>query len=320
MLSVDHMRTFVLHENIERLLIEVEVLMFEALRLDTGFSTSGQADARSASAYHLRSGGQRVRARLALFCGLALELPVNDSLCIATCAELLHNASLIHDDIHDRDGFRRDQQAVWSRYGDNLAICSGDYLLSTAYSVLCNISQPLVLSSMLALVHERISVAIDGQCADLRMRVDQADGISHYVKVAKAKSGALLSLPLELALLASGQKDAMSLAKTACENFAVSYQIFDDLQDTKIDGEVDSIKTNKSKNLNIVFILDYVNSLTKKNNRVTTDVLARDLGLQHLALCETDASQMPRGTGALLLELTAKLRHKIENYSYTECC
>lgn len=320
MVSVDHMRTFALHEKTKRLLSEVEALMFEALRLDAGFSASGQVDARSASAYHLRSGGHRLRARLALFCGQALGLPMNDSLCIAACAELLHNASLIHDDIHDRDGFRRDRQALWSKYGDNLAICSGDYLLSTAYGVLCTFSKPLVLPCMLALVHERISVAIDGQCADLRMRVDQADGISRYLKVVKAKSGALLSLPLELTLLASGQEAAMPLAKNACENFSVSYQIFDDLQDIKIDGKVDSVKTNKSKNLNIVFICNYVNSLAKKMNRTTADLLVRDLGLQHLALCETDASQMPHGTGALLLELASKLRYKIENYSYTECC
>lgn len=307
-------------ENAEALLVKVDALMFQALRLDQRFNPFGDADARSAAAYHLKSGGQRVRARLALAGGLALGLPANDSLCIATCAELLHNASLVHDDIQDRDSLRRGQPALWSKFGTNLAICSGDYLLSAAYGVLCTFTQPLLLPAMLALLHERTGAAIDGQCADLTMRNDQPEGIAHYIKIAKAKSGALLSLPLELVLMASGRTDALQLARSACENFAVSYQIFDDLQDATIDCESDSVSMGQPKCLNIVFILTNQNSLAGPEKSMDSHADARDLGLQHLALCEAIALQMPNASGALLLDLSAQLRAMFSVYSSAELC
>jgi geranylgeranyl pyrophosphate synthase len=307
-------------KNAEFLLVKVEALMFQALHLESRFNSIGPADARSAAAYHLQSGGQRVRARLALAGGRALGLPVNDALCIATCAELLHNASLIHDDIQDRDSLRRGQPALWSKFGSNMAICSGDYLLSAAYGVLCTFTQPLLLPAMLALLHERTGTAIDGQCADLTMRNDQPEGIADYIKIAKAKSGALLSLPLELVLIASGRTDALSLARQACENFAVSYQIFDDLQDATIDCESDSVSKGQAKCLNIVLILTSQNSRAGAEKSVNSQAAAKDLGLQHLAICEATALQMPNGSGALLLELSAQLRGMFVVFSSVECC
>jgi len=186
--------------------------------------------------------------------------------------------------------------------------------------VLCTFSQPRLLPAMLGLIHERTSTAIDGQCADLSMRVDQPDGIRHYVKIAKAKSGALLSLPLELTLLASGQGDAVPLARKACENFAVSYQVLDDLKDVQIDSESDSSDINVSKNLNVVFIYRNINRISDEENAVDADVLSKDLGLQHLLLCEDSALKMPHGTGTFLLELSAELRRMFEVLSASECC
>jgi len=256
-----------------------------------------------------------VRARLALSAGLASGLPIDDVLCIATSAELLHNASLIHDDIQDRDSYRRGQPALWSKYGSNLAICTGDYLLSAGYGVLCTFSQPRMLPAMLAAIHERTATAIDGQCADLSVPIDQPDGLRHYVKIAKAKSGALLSLPIELTLLAAGQGNAVPLAREACENFAVSYQILDDLHDIKIDSEADPGKADESKNSNIVFIYRNIPRLSSEQSPVDAGVLSKDLGLRHLVLCEDNASKMPHGTGAFLLELSAELRRMFEALS-----
>ncbi len=306
-------------EDVDALLVKVEALMFQALGLDRRFNSSGEADARSAAAYHVSSGGRRVRARLALSGGLALGLPENDSLCIATSAELLHNASLIHDDIQDNDSLRRGRPSLWSKFGTNMAICSGDYLLSAAYGVLCTVTRPHRLPAMIELLHERTGTAIDGQCADLSMRPDQPDGLAHYIKIAKAKSGALLSLPLELVLIAAGRTDALSLARHACENFAVSYQICDDLLDAAADCETHSPGKGLPKSLNIVFILRHQNSLAAAEHQVDPEVAARDLGLRHLALCEALVSQMPHAMGALLLDLSMELRAMFGAVSPAEC-
>lgn len=312
---IDHVQSFLLQDDVEKMLATVEAVMFKTLRSHQSFDTHGQVNARDAAAYHLKSGGHRVRARLALASGLASGLPSQDSLCIATCSELMHNASLIHDDIQDQDLLRRGQPALWSKFGSDIAICSGDYLLSAAYSVLSGFSQPLLLPSMLALLHERTATAIDGQCADLTMRNDLSDGVERYMKIAKAKSGALLSLPLELVLIASGQSHAASLARKACENFAVSYQIFDDLEDAVADAKPDLASSQHPRNLNIVLILMNPKKLSVMTDLMTAQDMAIDIGLQHLAFCEALALQMPKGTGALLLDLSAKLGRMFDAFS-----
>ena len=74
--------------------------------------------------------------------GLALGLSEPDVLCLAASAELLHNASLVHDDLQDQDGMRRGAPAVWKKYGSNVAICTGDLMLSAAYAALSVILVP----------------------------------------------------------------------------------------------------------------------------------------------------------------------------------
>jgi geranylgeranyl pyrophosphate synthase len=255
---------------------------------------AGPSSAVLAAAYHLGSGGQRVRGRLALSSGLALGLSKADALRIATTAELLHNASLVHDDLQDRDVQRHGQAAVWVKYGANVAICTGDLMLSAAYAGLCAFTLPTLLPALLGLVHERVTGAIEGQCADLNSATKLASDFETYKRIALAKSGALLSLPLELALLASGHRAWLECAREAAHAFAVGYQVVDDLADVERDSH--------SGALNVVFVLQRAGSGAKAHS------LARHFGLEHLDRAITLANDLPLDSGALLTELSLKLR------------
>ena len=107
-----------------------------------------QSSAQLAAIYHLRSGGRRVRARLAIQACSALGLSEDDALCIAAVVELLHNASLIHDDLQDQEKLRHGCVTVWTKFGTNVAICTGDLMLSAAYGALCRVSNVQVLPSL----------------------------------------------------------------------------------------------------------------------------------------------------------------------------
>ncbi len=248
-----------------------------------------------AAAYHLGSGGQRVRGRLALSAGLALGLSKPDALCIAAAAELLHNASLVHDDLQDRDAQRHGQPAVWTQFGANVAVCTGDLMLSAAYAALCDITQLHKLPALLALVHERVAHAIAGQCADLNTAASAVEDFDTYKRIALAKSGALLSLPLELALLASGHGAWAEHAQHAAQAFSVGYQVVDDLADVERDSQ--------SGALNMVFVL------RSAGHGAQACALARQCGLEHLDRAMALANELPRESGALLIELSLKLRH-----------
>jgi Polyprenyl synthetase len=247
-----------------------------------------------AAAYHLGSGGQRVRGRMALSAGLALGLSKPDALCIAATAELLHNASLVHDDLQDRDVERHGQAAVWAKFGANAAVCTGDLMLSAAYAALCEIAQLHKLPALLALVHERVASAIAGQCADLNTAVNAVDDLVAYKRVALAKSGALLSLPLELALLASDHGAWAEHAQGAAQAFSVGYQVVDDLADVERDSQ--------SGALNIVLVL------RQAGCGAEAQAQARQFGLEHLDRAIALADELPRESGALLMELSLKLR------------
>lgn len=322
MAEISCLPAVVLNDKVQTLLTAVEGRMHDALRPEQSFFAKGKMNARSAATYHLQSGGRRVRAHLALSASLSLDLSKADAICIASCVELLHNASLVHDDIQDRDLVRRGQPAVWSKFGTNLAICTGDFLLSAAYSVLCTISQPLLLPSMLTLLHERTAKAIDGQCADLAALDDPADGLETYIQIATAKSGALLSLPLELALLAADRPEVTSLARQACEHLAVSYQILDDLQDFEADSPQISPSVEQTKCLNILVVLGAPNGssyrLTESLHQTEAVESAKALGLAHLTICDSLAMQLPKDSGAQLMALSEELRNLLNAQAWLE--
>lgn len=270
------------------------------------FSIPDSANAEAAVSYHFQTTGSQVRARLAIHSGIALDLNNEDTLSIANCAELLHNASLIHDDVQDNDAVRRNRPAVWSKFGTNVAICSGDLLISAAYRALCKVTQPKLLPELLNLVHNRTSHAILGQCADLGTHANVRNPINHYTLLSKAKSGALFSLPIEMTFLIAGQHQFMSLAREACENFAVAYQIADDVQDLAVDMHNSSVNPTQHPCANIVFIMSQIaiKGTTPSKTHVQKSIL---LAQEQLSDCVRKASLLPKNSGAYLIRLAQQL-------------
>jgi geranylgeranyl pyrophosphate synthase len=83
-------------------LVAVERLMVALVRVSAGSGgPAGEPATLRAARYHLEAGGQRVRARLALHACEALGVAGDQAVRLAACVELLHNASLVHDDLQD---------------------------------------------------------------------------------------------------------------------------------------------------------------------------------------------------------------------------
>jgi geranylgeranyl pyrophosphate synthase len=257
-------------------------------------SMSPQPDAAQAALYHLQAGGERIRGRCAMHAGLALGLSEPDALCLAASAELLHNASLVHDDLQDQDGMRRGAPAVWKKYGSNVAICTGDLMLSAAYAALCGLSDSRYTPALVSLVHERTSLAVRGQCADLMAGQQSSVSVDAYINIAAAKSGALLSLPLELALIAAGRNTWTLQARAAAEAFATAYQIADDLSDVLMDRE--------SGSMNIIFVLEAAGHGPESTS------FARALGSQQIDKALALSLSIPCDAGSVLAESALKLR------------
>lgn len=276
----------------------------DRLILDSIGRASEQTNARdnvccSAAKYHLASGGHKIRAKLCIEACIALDIKYQDMLIMAAVCELLHNASLIHDDIQDGDIIRRDVETVWKKFGVNVALCTGDFLLSAAYGVLANLSDIQLIPKLIATIHQRTSTVIQGQCADIAYQNQQLCSISSYKKIAISKSGALLSLPIELALMASQRLESIADARAAAESFAIAYQIVDDLADIDKDASCHS--------LNILFVLK---AAGERENPIQ---VAQSLALHHLQEATNLATKLPHHSGALLIELAEQLKQKLSN-------
>lgn len=182
--------------------------------------------------YHLDSGGGRVRAQLALTAGIALGLTADVCVSLAGCCELVHNASLLHDDIQDKDTKRRGKEAAWSYFDTNTAMCAGSLMLSAAFEAVSQVRKDTAI--LVQHLNRRTADLIRGQAQDLHSQSTDFDTNS-YLRMAACKSGSLFALPIELALIASGKTSQLACAKSAGESFAVAYQIADDLQDLEDD-------------------------------------------------------------------------------------
>lgn len=246
-----------------------------------------------AALYHLAAGGQRVRARLALHACQALGVDLADAIRLAATAELLHNASLIHDDLHDLEMMRRGQPSVWCAFGKDIAICAGDLLLSAAYGALAEFSDPGRLPALLRLTHERTTDVIHGQSAELSSKDGIIAEVARYEGVVIGKSGALLSLPMELAFTAACQPQGCDLCREAAHAFGVGYQMLDDLEDLEEDAA--------RRTLNIVLVL---RAGGEHDAAIAT---ARELALRHLDRSVRLAGRLPAGVGIMLAELALVL-------------
>ena len=89
--------------------------------------------------YQFHSGGKRFRALLALISSDILNVDLETAINAAVCCEFIHNASLIHDDLQDRDLLRRGLPTIWNRFGDHTAINLGDYLIAGSFEALSKI-------------------------------------------------------------------------------------------------------------------------------------------------------------------------------------
>lgn len=296
-----------------QLLSRVEMRMQDLMRPGSSLGVISQAitavavSAADVGCYHLKTGGRRMRARLALHASVQLGLSQADAITIAAAVELLHNASLIHDDLQDRDRVRRDQETAWFRYGDNAAICSGDLMLSAAYAALATFSQPRYLAPLMALVHVNTAMAVEGQFADLKISANsqssesqtKVNWLTHYDKIVQAKSGALLSLPLEMALTGAGMAEFAGRAKNAANAFAIGYQIADDISD------VDHDRARGCCNIVLMIEKHHFESTA------TSTVVAIAIAKRHLENAIAQSKRLPCHAGDLLQDLAQTLVQKL---------
>lgn len=194
-------------------------------------AAAGDSPLGCAAAHHLGSPGKLARGRLALASCDALGVGARDAMRVAVACELLHNASLVHDDLQDRDAIRRERPAVWKRFGDAMAVNLGDHLIARAFEQLAGVGGPPgVHAPLVRAFTGAIHATLMGQSLDVEAAGGGALSFPEYERIARGKTGPLLALPVESALILAGNDPlARSAVRDALGAYGLAYQIQDDL-------------------------------------------------------------------------------------------
>ncbi|MBK9099704.1 MAG: polyprenyl synthetase family protein [bacterium] len=185
--------------------------------------------------YILNSGGKRLRPLLVLLAARAVGGIFQNAYNAAASVEMLHNFTLVHDDIMDNADKRRGRLTLHKKYDNNTAILTGDSLLSIAYEYLlkdCNGNAKEVIS---AFTHGLIEVC-EGQSLDTDFELRKNVSLSEYIVMITKKTAAMAEMCCKIgALLGGGTNSQVNALAKYGLNLGIAFQIQDDLLDISAD-------------------------------------------------------------------------------------
>jgi geranylgeranyl diphosphate synthase, type I len=179
--------------------------------------------------HHLAGGGKRVRAALSLVSASAAGAPEEVGLLGAVAIELIHNFSLIHDDIMDGDTERRHRSTVWAEFGVGSAIIAGDALSTLALQVLLDEPTRERVLAARCLV-EATQLMIAGQADDMAFESRTSVSVAECLAMESGKTSALLACAASLgAILAGAPSDIIDALAEFGSHLGTSFQAIDDV-------------------------------------------------------------------------------------------
>ena len=206
------------------------------------------AELYDASSFYITSGGKRLRPFMVIkSCEMFGGKEIH-AIPAAAAVELIHNFSLIHDDIMDNDDVRHGVSTVHKQYGVPLALLAGDVLFSKAFQILSSsgtnlgIGKDAVSEMVLRLATACISVC-EGQAIDTGMAGSEIiPSIELYLDMIRKKTAALFEVSCALGVLCTvaSEKDVENLSQFGL-NTGIAFQLIDDLMgvagDPKLTGK-----------------------------------------------------------------------------------
>lgn len=176
----------------------------------------------------LFAGGKRLRPAMLMLAGRFGKYNEDKLIPLAATIEMIHMATLIHDDIIDESDMRRGRPTTRNRWGNSTAVFTGDFILARAFSI---ITQSVSQKSM-----HHISSVIKGICEgevdQFQSKYEPSLSVIHYLKRTARKTGMLFSLSCQIGAEESRcKKDTVHFLSKFGLDFGVAFQISDDIID-----------------------------------------------------------------------------------------
>lgn len=212
---------------IDDMMLDIEQRMFDIINSDIDIL-------RDASRHILEAGGKRVRPRLVLLSFLANGgTDIRPILSAAAALELVHTASVVHDDINDHGVMRRGRPSVNQIWGRTFALLTGDFLFTKVYELMAGYGPTLN-----EVFSEATTALVEGETLQAAAVKEGNLNREVYMKVIALKTAALFKAGGMMgAMLADADHQAIEAMGRYGYNIGLAFQIIDDILDLTADAE-----------------------------------------------------------------------------------
>lgn len=199
-------------------------------------SKDGGDDLSNLLDYLFDRGGKVLRPAVTLLASKIHSEDSSKAIIMATAVELLHIATLIHDDTVDNSALRRGKETISNRWGQNVAILLGDYVFATSATFVCDTDNVRVIRRFSETIMELSSGQLMEYCNSYNWKVDRKT----YEERIYRKTASLFKTAAETgAILSGAPEQAVQALSSFGYNIGMAFQIIDDILD--VQGNVDEI-------------------------------------------------------------------------------
>jgi octaprenyl-diphosphate synthase len=217
--------------------------------LDSELELYAESEFKEPLKYAL-DGGKRIRPIILLLASECVG-QIDDNTLAAACAiEFLHTESVIHDDIIDNETLRRRKDPFYIKYGYNISVLTGDFVLGLILNIASRINNPRVTKNLATTA----MMMSEGEVIESRLETSEDVTFDDYLKVIEYKTATAFETASRLGAIISGGTDVEieSLADYG-KNIGIAYQIRDDLHDWKNEDKLFNLLIKNSSDPRDVF-------------------------------------------------------------------
>ena len=229
----------------------------------------------------IRAGGKRLRPAFALLAAKIYRSSLDDIIPMAVALELVHMATLVHDDVIDNSHIRRGFATVKDTWGNRVSIYAGNYLFARSLGVMSGYQR----SDILEILSEASMRICEGEITQMINAYNVNQGFKEYYKRIERKTALLIAVSCQLGgILAQADNVEVKALQKYGYYLGMAFQITDDILDFIADEEILGKKTGSDVKQGII-TMPVIYALRHDNRRAE---LARLLSSPHLCLTESE--------------------------------
>ncbi|OGT30380.1 MAG: octaprenyl diphosphate synthase [Gammaproteobacteria bacterium RIFCSPHIGHO2_12_FULL_35_23] len=195
--------------------------------------------AKEVANHIIQSGGKRIRPIIGLLVAKALAYQGDAQIKLAAIVELLHTATLLHDDVIDESELRRGQQTANSKWGNEASVLVGDLLYARSFQLIAELNNTAITN----LIAEASGIIVEGEVLQLSHCHDPGTNEYTYLEIIKRKTGRLFMIAAScIPCLQNSPIEVQQALANYGENLGIAFQMMDDA----LDYDADPKETGKN--------------------------------------------------------------------------